>query len=177
MMVGAFGGIVHTRVVPLLLLLLLPAAAGAAPIAISGQVSGPGGSPVSGARVLLIPIPTLAEAARLELEGKADPDPAATVSIGADGSFRLQAPEDGMWKVAVQAKGMLPQEFLLQPLLEETELPALEMERDAGLEVRVTGPDGKPAAGARVRTGEVEMRRRFFGIRPQWQTPVRAALA
>jgi protocatechuate 3,4-dioxygenase beta subunit len=177
MMAGAFGGIVHTRVVSLLFLLLLPAAAAAAPIAVSGQVSGPGGSPVSGARVFLIPIPTLAETARLELEGRADPEPVATASTGTDGSFRVQAPDAGMWKVAVQAKGMLPQEFLLQPLLEETELPALEMERDAGLEVRVTGPDGKPAAGARVRAGEPETRRRFaFGFRPQWQTPIRAAL-
>src|SRR5262245_20567892 len=103
MMVRAFGGIVHTRVVPLLLLSLLPAAAAAAPISVSGQVSGPGGSPVAGARVLLIPIPTLAETARLELEGKSDPEPVATASTGTDGSFRVQAPDAGMWKVAVLA--------------------------------------------------------------------------
>lgn len=160
-----------------LFLLLIPAFAAAAPIPVSGLVTGPGGSPVSGARVLLIPIRGLAESARLEMEGKADPDPAATALTGADGAFRLEAPESGMWEVAVEAKGMVPQETLLQPLLEETELPPVSLESDARLEVRVAGPDGKPVAGARVLAGDmvgalgmtrVDLRR--------WRTSNRAAL-
>lgn len=157
-----------------LLVLLIPALAAAVPISINGSVIGPGGSPVSGARVLLIPFPKAGEAARLEMEGKADPELAATATTGADGAFRLEAPEAGMWKVAVQAKGMVPQEALLAPLLEETELPPARLESDAKLEVRVAGPDGKPVAGARVRASDPVGPMRA-GLR-RWQTPERAAL-
>src|SRR5215218_4754097 len=77
------GGPVRIKAFPLLLVLLLcliPALAAAAPIPVSGLVLGPGsgpgggsaGLPVAGARVLLIPTLGFSEAARLELEGKAD---------------------------------------------------------------------------------------------------------
>jgi len=163
--------------VVLLLALVIPAFAGAAPIPVGGQVYGPGGSPLEGARVLLLPVAGIAEASRLELEGKAGPDPVATVSTKADGAFRLQAPEAGMWKVEVRAPGLLPQEILLTPLVEETELPSLKLERDAGLEVRVTGADGKPLAGARVRISDTSQPRRM-GIRlgSAWSAPSRIAL-
>lgn len=160
-----------------LFLLLIPAFAAAAPIPVSGLVTGPGGSPVSGARVLLIPIQGLSESARLEMAGKADPDPAATALTGTDGAFRLEAPEAGMWEVAVEAKGMVPQETLLLPLLEETELPPVRLESDTKLEVRVAGPDGKPLAGARVQAGEMSG---YLGLRwlelRRWRTSNRAAL-
>ena len=163
-----------------LLALLIPALASeaaAAPIPVSGLVSGPGGSPLAGARVLLLPTPGLAETARLELEGKADPDPAVTAVTGADGAFRLQAPEAGMWEVAVEAKGMVPQEILLQPLLEETEVPPVRLESDAKLEVRVAGSDGKPVAGARVQAGEMSGSMGFrWGELRRWRTSNRAAL-
>ncbi|MEA2559218.1 MAG: hypothetical protein QOH06_722 [Acidobacteriota bacterium] len=164
-----------------LLLFLIPALAAAAPIPVTGLVfgsgSGSGGSPVAGARVLLIPTPSLAESARIELEGKAHPDPAVTAVTGADGAFRLEAPEAGMWGVVVEAKGMVPQDILLQPLLEETELPPVRLESDAKLEVRVAGPDGKPLAGARVQAGEMSgsMGFRWAELR-RWQTSDRAAL-
>ncbi|MFL6293896.1 MAG: carboxypeptidase regulatory-like domain-containing protein [Thermoanaerobaculia bacterium] len=170
-----------------LFLLLIPAlalGANTAPIPVSGLVlgpgsgpgAGPGGSPVAGARVLLVPIPSLAEAARLELEGKADPEPAVAAATGADGSFRLEAPEAGMWKVAVQAKGMVPQEILLQPLLEETELPPVRLESDGKLEVQVSGADGKPLAGARVQAGDMDGARGFRMDLKRWQVPDRIAL-
>ncbi|HET9227505.1 MAG TPA: carboxypeptidase regulatory-like domain-containing protein, partial [Thermoanaerobaculia bacterium] len=146
----------------LVLLLLTPALSAAAPVAVTGAVSGPGGSPVQGARALLLPLVNATEAARLEMDGKADPEPVATAAVAADGTFRLQAPSAGMWKVAVQAQGTVPQEILLQPLLEETELPALKLESDAKLQVRVAGPDGKPLAGVRVRAGEVVALARLF---------------
>lgn len=160
----------------LLVLLLLPALVAAAPIPVTGLVHGPGGSPLAGARVLLLPVTGLAETARLEMEGKADPDPVATAATGADGAFRLEAPETGMWEVAVQAKGMVPQEMLLLPLLEETELPPVRLESDAGLEVRVAGPDGKPLAGARVQAGLASGLPGRMGAEERWQTPERAAL-
>ncbi|MFP5288753.1 MAG: hypothetical protein ACLGI9_23655, partial [Thermoanaerobaculia bacterium] len=161
----------------LLVLLLVPALAAAAPIPLIGLVSGPGGSPLPGARVLLLPVTGLAETARLEMEGKADPDPVATAVTGADGAFRLEVPEAGMWEVAVQAKGMVPQEVLLLPLLEETELPPVRLESDAKLEVRVAGPDGKPLAGARVQAADVSSAMGLLrGELRRWRASERAAL-
>lgn len=160
----------------LLVLLLIPAVARAVPVPVAGVVMGSGGSPMAGARVLLIPTPSLAETARLEMEGKPGPDPAATATTGTDGAFRLEAPEAGMWKVAVEAKGMVPQEILVQPLLEEIELPPVRLESDAKLEVRVSGADGKPLAGARVQAGGMSDLRGFRMELRRWQVPERIAL-
>lgn len=156
---------------PALLLLAVPAAAAVIPV--GGQVFAPGGTVPKDARALLIPLVSADQAGSLELEGKADPAPAASVPVAADGTFRLDAPEPGMWKVVVQAPGFVPRERRLQPLLEETELEAVKLDRDARLEVRVTGSDGRPLANARVRAGELERR---FTIGDEWWVPVRAGL-
>lgn len=161
------------RLLPALLLLALPSLAAAAPIPIGGQISNPGGALPKDARALLIPLVSQDRAGSLELEGKAGPEPVASVPVSADGTFRLEAPEAGMWKVVVQAAGFVPKEIVLLPLLEETELAAVQLDRDAKLEVRVTGPDGRPLAGARVRAGEPERR---FSTGSEWRVPSRTGL-
>jgi hypothetical protein len=166
----------RARLLPFFLLASFSPVFAAPPtIGVGGVVQGPGGSPLEGARALLVPMPSTAAQTRLELEGKVDPEPAASVATRADGTFRLEAPEPGLWKVVVQAPGLVPQEVELQPLLEETELPAVKLEKDAGLEVRVTGPDGAPAAGARVRTVSLRSFSPRDLLQSQWKTPVRAA--
>ena len=141
----------------LTLLLSSPALA----IPIGGQVS----PPVKDARALLIPLVSELEAGELDLQGKADPEPAASVAVAADGSFRLEAPEPGMYKVRVQAPGHVPRETLLQPLVEAAELPAVELEKDARIEVRVTG-----APGGRVRIGYQD------NPSSTWRVPARVGL-
>ncbi|HYN21950.1 MAG TPA: carboxypeptidase-like regulatory domain-containing protein, partial [Thermoanaerobaculia bacterium] len=121
-----------------LVFVLLAALAGAAPqtsIPVSGLIQDPGGAPLAGARVLLLPTVSTAEGSRLELAGQADPEPVKTATTLADGRFRIEAPAAGMWKIAVQAKGLVPREVLLYPLTEETELSAVRLERDLGLAV------------------------------------------
>ncbi|MES1243979.1 MAG: carboxypeptidase regulatory-like domain-containing protein [Acidobacteriota bacterium] len=145
-----------------LLLLLTPAP----PLTVGGQIKGP--LPAD-ARVLLVAVAPDAEAGRLELEGKAGPEPAATGTVTADGSFHLQAPETGLWKVVIQAPGFVPQEYLLVPLVESIDLPAVRLEKDQRTEVRVTGADGRPVAGARVRVVNPESQY-------NWRTPVRSGL-
>ena len=71
-------------VVALLLLVCIhasPARAVSAPtpIPVSGQVLGPGGAPLAGARVLLVPVQSYAASSRLGLEGKTDVEPAVSV--------------------------------------------------------------------------------------------------
>jgi hypothetical protein len=135
-------------------------------ITVGGQIQGP---VPKDARAVLMAVLSDAEASRLELQGKAGPDPAAAVPVGADGTFHLQAPEAGMWKVEIQAPGHVPQEYPLTPLVETIDLPAVRLEKDLKAEVRVTGADGRPVAGARVRALNPE---RTFG----WRTPVRSGL-
>ncbi|HYO14956.1 MAG TPA: carboxypeptidase-like regulatory domain-containing protein, partial [Thermoanaerobaculia bacterium] len=73
-----------------------------------------------------------------------------------------------MWKVVVEADGLVPLEHSLVPLLEEIELPTAGLERDARLEVRISGPDGKPVAGARVLV-EAEVTERMLASRSPWR--------
>ncbi|HEX6861880.1 MAG TPA: carboxypeptidase regulatory-like domain-containing protein, partial [Thermoanaerobaculia bacterium] len=154
------------------LILLLSSPAFAAPIPIGGQVS----PPVKDARALLVPVLSEIEAGQLELAGKADPEPLASVAVAADGSFRLEAPEPGMYRVVVQAPGFVPREQQLTPLLEETDLPAVELKKDVRVEVRVTGADGKPVQGARVRVGDRPASGVWNMDVQEWRVPARAGL-
>ncbi|HSF39514.1 MAG TPA: carboxypeptidase regulatory-like domain-containing protein [Thermoanaerobaculia bacterium] len=145
------------RSLVLLAFAALPLAAQKPPgkISVAGRVTGPNGAPVKDARVLLVPIPPAFEAGRIELAGRAFPEPAATVRAEADGAFRLAA-EPGFWRVIVEAPGFVPLEHALLPLTEETELPVARLRPDVRIEVRVTGPGGVPVPGARVRVEEEE---------------------
>lgn len=157
-----------------LALAALPLASQKAPdkIPVSGRVMGPGGTPVKDVRVLLVPIPPAFEAGRIELAGRAFPEPAATVAAGADGAFRLAA-EPGVWRVIVEAPGFVPLEHTLVPLTEEIELPAARLRPDARLEIRVTGPGGQPVPGARVRVETEEESSRGRLSETDWTVPRR----
>jgi protocatechuate 3,4-dioxygenase beta subunit len=130
-------------------LLVPPVHAGGIPI--TGRILAPGGAPLAEARVDLLPLADEHRAGRLELEGKATPEPVATALSDVQGNLRLTAPEVGMWKVAVRVPGHVPLESNPLALVDEAELPALELVPDRGLAVRVLDPAGRPIAGARVR--------------------------
>lgn len=155
---------------PLLLLLALPLHA--AKIPVSGRVVDPDGKPVPNAKVALIAFPPEAERGRLEIAGQTGPEPAVTVSSNAEGVYRLEAPDSGIWRVKVEAPGFVPLQVLLEPLVEETDLPEVKLLRDAGLKVKVTDAQGKPVAGARVRVMD---ERRAPSALVAWQTAVRLA--
>jgi protocatechuate 3,4-dioxygenase beta subunit len=134
----------------LLLLLCLAPPARAAELAVGGRVLDAAGKPVPGAAVELVAAPNAAERLRLDLAGRALPAPAAKATSGADGRFRLTAPGPGMWSVMVAARGFVPVEDRLEPLLEATELAPVRLAHDAGVAVRVLDVQGRPLAGARV---------------------------
>ncbi len=134
---------------PLLTFLALPLHATGIPI--TGRVLAPDGKPAAGAHVLLVPEVSVFEFDRLEPAGKAGPAPVATAATDAAGSFQLTAPDAGMWRVRVEGAGYVPLETLLLPLTEETELPDAQLVPNAGLQVKVADPRGKPLANAWVR--------------------------
>lgn len=142
------------------------------PIPVSGWALGPDGNPLAGAQVALVPFGSEADHSRRELEGQTGPAPAATVVTGPDGAFQLAAPAPGLWKVVVGAQGLMSMETRLL-LVDETELPAVELQPDAKLAVQVTDGAGSPLAGARVRVAAGEPSRLELG--PAWQVPVRSA--
>ena len=57
-----------------------------------------------------------------------------------------------MWRLVATAPGHVPMEYPLFPLTDETDLPPVELPRDAGLQVRIVAETGIPVAGARVLT-------------------------
>src|SRR4051794_26897229 len=153
----------------LLLLPLLALPLHAAGIPVTGRVLTPDGKPAAGVRALLIPEISNFELARLELGGKAGPAPAVSAATDAAGSFRLTAPEAGMWTVRLEGTGYAPLEMALAPLTEETELPDAAFVPDAPLRVQVADPQGKPVANAWVR---VESPGPRSAVAKPWQIPL-----
>jgi uncharacterized GH25 family protein len=156
----------------LILLAVFAVPAFAGQVLIDGRIREPGGAGLAAAEIELRPILSRFEQGLQEIDGLA-PEPVARAVTAADGRFELSAPREGMWEVAVRASGFVPMRFLLTPLLEPASLPAVMLRRDAGLRVRVAGPDGRPLAGVRVLAEAVYL----WGERPLpgWELAPRTA--
>ena len=130
------------------LLFVLPLAADNIPV--RGLVVDEQGESIAGARVRLVPTVGPFVLAERQLDDQEETAP-ATLEVKSDknGKFRLEAPEAGIWRLKIDARGHVGTDLLLSPLLEETDLPVAELSADVGLEVVVTA-SGKPVAGARV---------------------------
>lgn len=135
---------------PLLLGLLPAVPAAAVEIPVRGRVLDEGGRPVAGATVGLLPVLSAPAEAQLWREGRTSPDPVAQAASGADGRFRIAAPDLGLWQVRVEAPGFVPVEIGLLPLSEARELEPAVLKPDVGFQVSVLDPEGRPLAGARV---------------------------
>ncbi len=144
-------------------------------IPISGYVLAPDGEPLSKADVVLEPIPSTYERARLRLAGLVGPEPVALTQTDADGAFQLGAPSAGMWKVVVSSPTLLTMERRLLPLVAEMVLPPVEMMPKSELEVRVVDRQGKPRPG---RVGAYAFSVRYERVRNEgWRPRIRLATA
>ncbi|HEX3127752.1 MAG TPA: carboxypeptidase regulatory-like domain-containing protein [Thermoanaerobaculia bacterium] len=134
-------------------LFLLAQIAHAQPVRITGRIV----QPVPGAAVELRPfMEDRAESLR-QLAGEAIP-PLASVKPRADGSFELKAPEPGFYSVVVRAEGRLARKTFLTFVVEDSELPPVELPSTAPLRVRAVGPDGLPLAGVAIQALPVRPR-------------------
>lgn len=128
----------------------LASAAAAQPIAVHGRVEDDAKRPIAGATARLLPLLGLHDAGELHLAGTYPPPPAAEAKSGADGTFRLEAPRAGLWRLVVDAPERAEREVTLAPLVEETWLRPAVLPRESSLEVLVVGPGGAPVADARI---------------------------
>ncbi|MDH3744221.1 MAG: carboxypeptidase-like regulatory domain-containing protein, partial [Acidobacteriota bacterium] len=135
---------------------LAPTAAVA--LELTGRVTDAGGSVIVGARVELQRVPSFYDRALEILDGKSDWATAATVGTSADGAYRLQVPEPGMWQVEVSAAGKIPRRCRLLPVLHDETLPDAVLKKDVGFEVRIESDEGSPLAGAQVWVRSLEDR-------------------
>src|SRR5687767_10085634 len=132
---------------PVLALLL---AAPAAAQKVTGQISG---APLDKIQVELTSLtPDFHQVVR-RLQGEPE-KPLATARPRPDGSFEIAAPEPGLYAVTVRAEGFLPWRYDLSPLVEESELPPVELLPASPVEVRVIGPDGSPVPRSEEHTSE-----------------------
>jgi protocatechuate 3,4-dioxygenase beta subunit len=96
-------------------------------VAVTGRVVDRGGSPLGNVHVELQPVLSRYESGLRETEGEDPAAPVASSVTDAGGRFALHAPTPGMWRVVVAADGFVPRQNLLLPLLEDVELPAVEL--------------------------------------------------
>lgn len=113
------------------------------------------GKPAAGAVVSAIPFEEPLERARRELRGEAEPKALASAAAGPGGAFALTVPVvpgKVIWfRVRITARGAVPAEAPgLFDASETDELGELGLRKAEALAGRVTGPGGKPVAGARV---------------------------
>ena len=147
----------------LLFCILSGAAAAASPLRITGRLLPP--VPAQ-AHIELFPLVSSHADGVRQLAGETVP-PVASAQPRPDGTFEIQAPESGLYRVRVRADGRLATEFLLIPLVEDAEIPPIELRPVSPLEVTVIGPDGRPVPNLRVRALSTEALR--AGSRPVWR--------
>lgn len=143
------------------------APAAVAEIVVAGQVRA-AGAPLARTKVELLPVETNYEKGRRRL---GDLAPAARVGALSDaaGRFRIVAPESGMWRLVASAPGYVPMEYPLLPLTDDVDLPAVDLPRDAGLQIRVVTDKAAPFEGARVLATPFRQRDAYAPWKPTWE--------
>jgi len=133
----------HGVLALLLALFAIPAAA--APLQITGRIV----NPPKDVQVELRPWTVEHAEALRRLKGEVTP-PIASARPGADGSFAVKLPDTGFYSILVHAPGHLAMEGFATFVVEETEMPPVELPPSSPLEVRAVGEDGQPLAGVTI---------------------------
>ncbi|HEX5715073.1 MAG TPA: carboxypeptidase regulatory-like domain-containing protein [Thermoanaerobaculia bacterium] len=129
---------------PLLALSAIPAAAAPA-LQITGKIL----NPPRDVQVELRPWAVEHAEALRRLKGEAIP-PITSARPRPDGSFAVKVPDTGFYSVVVRAEGHVAMERFVQFVVEETEVPPVELALASPLEVKAVGADGQPLAGVTI---------------------------
>ncbi|MEM9595812.1 MAG: carboxypeptidase-like regulatory domain-containing protein, partial [Acidobacteriota bacterium] len=132
---------------------MLPVTPGVAQeLTVRGRALDEGGAPLAAGRAELRRVPGVYRGALVFLRRGVDlTAPIASVPLGADGRFELNAPAPDLYAVTVRSPGRVPMSHGLLPLIEPRVLNPVTLRRDVGLDVILLGPDGAAVEGARVR--------------------------
>jgi carboxypeptidase family protein len=145
----------------------LQAASGSStPLRVSGRVVAPGGAPLVGAKLELWELEDPLDAARTRAQG-GESRPAASAATDREGRYALDAPRAGAWMVHLDATGFVPAEWPLQPLVDSIELDDLQLDPDAGVQVRVVDARGAPVPSASIVAESVRDRFGWRGVAPR----------
>ena len=141
-----------------------------AEIPVTGRVINRDSAPIVDAEVSVAPIPSPVESAQLEMAGSPLP-PAAQAKTRPDGSFVVNVPDAGLWRLSIHAPGFVPVDTILTPLLEETDLGEIQLDSDAKIQIRVLADNGKPVLNAVVRIQDQEQE--DYSMNRIWKRTVR----
>lgn len=128
---------------------LLGPGAAAASVTVEGRIA-TAGEPLRGVEVSVAPLRSRYEGALALLDGKTRSEPVEETRSGANGRFLIVVPEPGMWVVRASKEGYAAMAVHLEPLLEDVDLPPLEMPSEETLELRVMTEGAGAVEGARV---------------------------
>jgi protocatechuate 3,4-dioxygenase beta subunit len=151
-----------------LALFVLPAVATAEPVRVTGSLVGMDRESVTRARVELYPAwEGYEDALRRLTSGKREPEPLATAVADEHGRFEITAPASGAFRLTARREGHAAIAIPLLPLTGDMDLTAILLPKATPVEVRVEGPDGRPAVGIEVRITHEEGRRFRFMSAPE----------
>lgn len=123
-----------------------------APIRVRGRVLTFDSGAPKGARAELYLAAETYDAALLRLKKGRESPPIASVRPSADGTFELEAPESGLYRVVVRADKAVSMEYPLLPLAEDADLAPIQMIPGSPSPVQLLGAGGRPLGGVDVRT-------------------------
>lgn len=146
-------------------------------IPIHGPVTDQAGKPLRGVRVELRPVLSEYAEGVQRLQGGGLQPPTAAAFSDAQGEFHLRAPQAGFWSLQVHAKGHVPMQYeFRQPLLCETQLPAVPLLPDVGAVATLTDGAGKPVSGAGVAVWSSSSLWREIRLKTAWTAAERRAV-
>lgn len=146
-----------------------------AEIPVTGRVLDHGKKPVANAEVSIVPLQNPLQRAQPEMHSSGKPAAVALTVTDASGFYRLQSPAAGLWLLRIDARGYVPTESLLNPLLEEYDAGEAVLDTDAGFVISVLDQQKKAVEGALVRIEDADQKD-FYVTKP-WKRAVRTALS
>ncbi|MEM7050139.1 MAG: carboxypeptidase regulatory-like domain-containing protein [Acidobacteriota bacterium] len=123
----------------------------AAEITVSGMVSSAGGEPLAEVAIGLQPVVDPHRRALEVRRGRMRGEAVVSGRSQADGTFRLEVPRGGLWRVVLEHPGWISMRTAPLPLVDDRLLPPVALVREQGTEVTVVDESGRPVAGAHVR--------------------------
>ena len=145
-----------------------------AEIPVTGRVLDHSKKPVANAEVTIVPLQNPLQRAQPEMHSNGKPAAVALTLTDASGFFRLQSPAAGLWLLRIDARGYVPTESLLSPLLKEYDAGEAVLDTDAGFVISVVDQQKKAVEGALVRIEDAEQK--DFYLNKPWKRAVRTGL-